>query len=116
MPVAAAVIGDLHVRAVIAARDMPAQGRRAAALDRRHHLELAEAYVAGIGFTPSRSMVAKDVRNLQRWTGHERRELCGRLVLLKLEGNMLQRAHDLPDRLGGDAGVERGGVEVGVSQ
>src|SRR5260370_35448172 len=112
MPVTAAVVGDGRVGAVLATRDMSAERRRAAALDRRHHLELAEGYVAGIGFTPSRSIVAEDVRDLQRWTGHERRGLCGRLVLLELEGNLLQRAHDFPDRLGGDAGVDLGGRRV----
>ena len=35
--------------AVLAARDMPAERRRAAALDRRHHLQLAEAHMAGVG-------------------------------------------------------------------
>jgi hypothetical protein len=33
MPIAAAVVGDEGVRAVFAARDMPAEGRRAAVLD-----------------------------------------------------------------------------------
>jgi hypothetical protein len=34
--------------------------------------------------------------------------------LFLLERDVLQRAHDLADRLGGDAGVERRGVELGV--
>jgi hypothetical protein len=29
---------------------------------------------------------------------------------------VLQRAHDLADRLGGDAGIERRGVELGVAE
>jgi len=33
MPVAAGIVGDVHVRAVLAARDMAAESRRAAALD-----------------------------------------------------------------------------------
>src|SRR5436305_3368142 len=36
--------------------------------------------------------------------------------LLELERDMLQRAHDFADRLGGDAGIERGGVELGVPE
>ena len=64
------VIGDLRVRALLAARDMPAEGRRATALDRRHHLELAEAHMAGIGLAPCRSMAAENIRDLQRWTRH----------------------------------------------
>src|ERR1700720_4431569 len=59
MPIAAAIIGDDFVGAVFAARDMPAEGRRAAALDRRHYLQLAEAHVAGVGLAPRRSVVAK---------------------------------------------------------
>ena len=50
--------------------DMAAERRRAAVLDRRHHLQLAEAHMAGIGFAPRRPVVAEDIRDLQRWTGH----------------------------------------------
>jgi hypothetical protein len=44
---------------------MPAEGRCAAALDRRHRLELAEAHMAGIGFTPRSAMAAENIRDLQ---------------------------------------------------
>src|SRR5882762_2495054 len=73
MPVTTGVVGDLRMAAllVLAARDMAAERRRAAVLDRRHHLELAEADMAGIGLTPCRSMAAEDIRNLQRWTGQD---------------------------------------------
>src|SRR5260370_15569058 len=83
MSVAARVIGDLRVGAlrVLAARDMAAERCRAAALDRRHHLELAEAHMAGIGLAPCRSMAAENIRDLQRRTGQERRALGGRLSL-----------------------------------
>ena len=77
MPVAAAVVGDDRVGAVFAARDMAAERRRAAALDRTHHLHLVEADVAGIGSAPRRSVVAEDIRDLQRWTGHGRRYAGG---------------------------------------
>ena len=70
MPVAAGVVGDRRVGAVLAARDMAAERRRAAALDRRHHLQLAEAHMAGIGPAPRRPMAAEDIRDLQRWTRH----------------------------------------------
>ena len=72
--------------------------------------------MAGIGLAPCRSMVAEDIRNLQRRTRHEGRALGGRIGLLKLAGDMLQRAHDLADRLGGDARVERRGIELGVNE
>jgi hypothetical protein len=38
VPVTAAVVGDDRVRAIFAARHMAAERRRAAALDRTHHL------------------------------------------------------------------------------
>ena len=53
--------------ASFAALDMTAQRRRSAALDRRYDLELAEAQMAGMGRTPSRSAAAEDVRHLDRW-------------------------------------------------
>ena len=37
-------------------------------------------------------------------------------VLLELARNAIERAHDLPDGLGGDPRIERGGVELGMSQ
>ncbi len=73
MPVAARVVGDLGVRAVLAARNVAAEGCRAAALDRRHHLQLLEADMAGIGLTPRRTMAAEDIRDLQCRTRHPRR-------------------------------------------
>ena len=64
MPVAAAVVGDDGVRTVLAARDMAAKRRRAAALDCAHHLHLVEADVAGIGTAPRRPVVAEDIYRL----------------------------------------------------
>lgn len=79
MPVAAAVVGNDRVGAVFAARDMAAERRRAAARDGRHHLQLVEADVPGIGSAPSEAVVAENIRDLQRWTGHGRRPLRPRL-------------------------------------
>ena len=70
--------------------------------------------MAGIGFTPRRSMTAENIRDLQCRTRHPRRALGGRLGLLDLAGDMLQRAHDLADRLGGDLRVERRALELGM--
>src|SRR5438105_6330159 len=60
MPIAAGIVRDAQVRAVLTAFDMPAQRRRSAALDRRHDLELAEAHDAfQCGFcTPGQIMSA----------------------------------------------------------
>ena len=51
--------------AVLAALDMTAEGRRAALLDGRHHLELAEADMPGIGPAPGGSVAMEDVGDLQ---------------------------------------------------
>ena len=66
----ARVVRYLAVRALLAARDMPAERRRATALDRRHHLQLAEADMPAVGSTPCRAVVAEDIRDLQRWSSH----------------------------------------------
>ena len=81
-------IGDLGMAAllVLAARGVPAECRRTAVLDRRHHLELAEADMAGVGLAPRRSMAAEDIRNLQPWTLQQRRASGWRLDLGLLLG------------------------------
>src|SRR3954451_18258613 len=58
--------------AVLAARAIAAERRRAATLDRRHDLQLAEAHMAGVGHAPSGPVVTEDVRELHGGTGHER--------------------------------------------
>jgi len=74
--------------------------------------------MAGVGVAPRRSMAAEDIRNLQPWTLQQCRALGGRLglllglvldlVLLGPERcEAVERAHDLADRVGGDARVER---------
>ena len=59
--------------------------------------------MAGIGLTPSRPIVAENVRDLQRRTGHGTSALGGRFVLFGLQTEALQRAHDRADGIGGDA-------------
>src|SRR5450432_3111990 len=50
-------------------------------------------------------------------TGRDTRAAsAGRPDLAELEGDVLQRAHDLADGLGGDARVERRAVELGVPE
>src|SRR5216683_2272735 len=71
-----------HWRA--AAPDMAAERRRAAALNRRHDLHLAEADMAGIGLAPRCPMVAEDSRDLQQWTGHGRYAVGWSLLPLPL--------------------------------
>ena len=49
MAVAARVVGDPEVIAILAALDMTAERGRAAGLDGRHHLAAAQAQMAGMG-------------------------------------------------------------------
>ena len=96
VPVAARVVRDLGVRALLAARDMSAERRRAAVLDRRHHLQLAEADMTSIGPTPCRAVAAEDVRDLQRWTRHDARQAGGStpslsLLVIRSSGLMISR-------------------------
>jgi hypothetical protein len=73
MAVAARVVGDPAVAAILAVLDMTAEGCRAAAFDGRHHLELAEAHMPGIGSAPGGRMVMEDVCDLQLRAAHRRR-------------------------------------------
>src|ERR1700746_1041394 len=75
MPVAAGVVRDLGMAAcrVLAARDISAERRRATALDRTHHLQLVETHMPAVGLTPSRTVIAENVRDLQSWSSHGRR-------------------------------------------
>ena len=57
----AGVVGDAGVTAALAGFDLAAQRRGAAGLDRRHHLELAEADVTGMDGAPGRTVPAEDV-------------------------------------------------------
>ena len=65
MAVAARVVSDAAVAAILATLDMSAERGRAALLDCRHHLELTQAHMPGIGSTPVGSMAMKDVCDLQ---------------------------------------------------
>jgi len=118
MPIAAAVEGDggVTARRVLAARNMTSERRRAATLDGRHHLQLAEAHMGAIGLTPSGPVVAENIRNLQSWTEHKRRVLLRRLVLLGLLGQLIERAHHLGDQVGGDACVVRRRIQPLVAE
>jgi hypothetical protein len=72
--------------------------------------------MAGVGLTPCRSTVAENIRDLQRWARHASRTSGGWLGLLELAHDVIAQAHDLADRLGGEAGVERRGIELGVAE
>ena len=60
------------MRAVLTAGNVAAEGCRAAALNGTHHLQLGKAHVTAVGLTPSGTVVAEDIRDLQSGTAHER--------------------------------------------
>src|SRR5262245_55869689 len=101
---------------------MPTKRGRAAALDRSHELELVETDVPGIGSAPRRPVVAEDVRDLQRWTGHGRGRLGRRRVFPALAGllvrlrQQVERALDAGDHAGGNARVARRRFQFVVTQ
>jgi hypothetical protein len=68
--VAAGIVGDARVRAVLAALEVSAELGGSTGLDRRHDLQLAEAHMAGIGLAPHRPMGSKDVGDLQARPRH----------------------------------------------
>src|SRR3974390_3678357 len=72
MPIAAGVVRNLRMAAdrVLAACDVPPERCRATTLDRTHHLQLPETHMPLIGVTPSRAVIAEDVRNLQSRSNH----------------------------------------------
>ena len=61
MSVSARVVGDRSeaTRGVLTTRNMATEGRRAAALDRAHHLELRMTEVAPVGVTPRGAVIAE---------------------------------------------------------
>ena len=63
----------MAARRVLAARDVAAERRRAAALDGAHHLQLVEARMAAVGLAPRGTVLAEDVRELQNRPNHGRR-------------------------------------------
>ncbi len=67
MPITTGVVRDhgMSARGVLTTRNMATEGRRAATLDRVHHLHLRMTEMAPVGETPSRTVVAEDIRNLQ---------------------------------------------------
>jgi hypothetical protein len=64
MPVAATVIGNPPMPAILAGLDMTAQGSSATVLDRRHDLELCQAQMSGVGRSIDRPSSAEDVGDL----------------------------------------------------
>ena len=71
---------------------MPAERRRAAALDGIHDLQLLEADMAAVGVTPSGTVVAEDIRDLQSGTHAERRAAMPAASLVASPEGLTDRA------------------------
>ncbi len=83
MPVAAGVISDLGIGTLLTARDMAAERRLAAVIDRRHHLELTEPNMADVGAAPGGPIGAEDIRDLDGRPRGDHRALRRQLNVLK---------------------------------
>ena len=121
VPIATTIVGDVRVpaRAVLATRDVTTEGRRAAALDGAHHLQLVEAHMAAVGITPNATVIAEDVRDLQSRSVHDGSGLLARLVVVLLRQQRRQpveRAHHLANDVGRHLRVARGRVELRVTE
>ncbi len=73
-------------------RDMPAERRRATALDCTHHLQLAEAHMPAVGLTPSRAVIAEDICDLESWSSHGWRARRRRLLMVSPRRPVARRA------------------------
>ena len=109
------VISDPAVAAFLAPFDMAAENSRAAVLDGRHHLELTEAHMPGVGFAPSGTMAMEDVCDLQFLAAHGGRLYPRWRPPFGRRREPVEWAGHGADGGVGDAGVQRGGVELGVT-
>ena len=111
MPVATRIVSDPKVAAVVAAIDMAAKRRRPAVLDRRHDLELGKAQVTSLNGAIAGSFSAEDIGDIER--GAQAGSVAV-LLALHQRRQMFERTGHRADRLGCDASVERGRIELAV--
>ncbi len=109
----AAIVRNAPVPAVLAGIDVAAKGRRAAVLDRRHDLELGQAQMTGLGGAIGGSFGSEDVGDLERGA---QADLAAGILALHQQCQMLERTGDRADRLGGNARIQRGRIELAVPQ
>ena len=99
--------------AVLAGIDVATERRGAAVLDRRHDLELGQAQMAGLNGAIAGSFSAEDIGDLDR--GAQAASATW-IPALHQQRQMLERTGHRADRLGGNAGVERGRIKLAVPQ
>ena len=97
MPVAAGIVGDPGVAAIVAGRDVATERGGAAVLDRGHDLELAEAEVAGVACPVGGAVGVKDVGEPERARMHRAtseeggpRTSAGGTLMLRYRGTSLR--------------------------
>jgi hypothetical protein len=66
VPVAAGIVGNAGLTAILAALDMAAEHRCPARLDRRHHAALSGSQAAGLIGAIGGTVAAEDIRHLER--------------------------------------------------
>ena len=113
VPIAAAVVGNAPVPAVLAGIDVAAERRRAAVLDRRHDLELGQAQMTGLDGTIAGAFSSEDIGDLER--GAQAASAAG-ILAFHQQRQTLERTGHRADRLGRNARIERGRIELGVPQ
>ena len=72
VPVAAGIVGDAGLAAILTAFDMAAERRRPAGLDRRHDSALSEGHAGELIGAIGGAVATEDVRHLERGTHVER--------------------------------------------
>ena len=101
---------------VLAARDVATERRGAAGLDGAHDLQLCVAHVAAIGITPSGTEVVEDICDLESGTLQECATLLRRVPLGVQWLQQIERAHNAAEYLGRDFGIDRGRLQLGVTE
>ncbi len=107
MPIAAGVVGDPPLPAVLAGLDVTAEGSSAAVLDRRHHLQLRQAQMSCMRAPVRRPGSTEDVGDLDR--GTQGSTVGGGFSRLE-QAELVEWTRNRADRPGRHLGVEGGAV------
>ena len=111
VPIAAAVVGDADLAAVVALLDVAAERRGAARLDGRHDAALVGQEPTTLRDAERLAMAAEDVRHLQYGT-HEA-ALVGRD---DLQGQRVERTRCSGDQAGRDLSITSRRLQMGVTE
>ena len=113
--IAAGVVGDPEIAAVIAAIDVAAQRRRPAVLNRRHHLQLGEAQTPGLSETVAGTHGPEDIGDLQRGGPHGA-SAAGRRRVGRKYPELVERTGHGAHRSSRHLGVESRVLQLGVAE